>query len=129
MLEWIKLAKIWQNNCIILPTLMFLLILLIILKDLFVNALKNLYQTYRTIPWIDVLLLNVLSLLNFLFEKDQKISTLRCLINVSHTFINFKDFSHQYFLIRNRTFIRFESIIAQTKFIVLFYKNYSGFKV
>ena len=55
--------------------------------------------------------------------------TLRCLINVRLTFINFKVFSHQYVLIMNRTFIRFVSIIAETKFIVLFCKNYSGFKV
>ena len=34
-------------------------------------------------------------------------NTLKCLINVRRTFINFKVFSHQYFLIRNHTFIKF----------------------
>ena len=56
-------------------------------------------------------------------------NTLGCLINVRHTFINFKVFSHQYSLIRACTFIRFESIIAQTKIIAHFCKNYSGFIV
>ena len=54
-----------------------------------------------------------------LFNKIS--STLRCLINVRRTFINFRVFSHQYFLIRDRTFIKFES---KTKIIVLFCKNY-----
>ena len=62
-------------------------------------------------------------------EKRKEICTLRCLINVRRTFINFKDFSHQYLLIRDRTFIKFESIITQTKIIVLFCKSYSGFRV
>ena len=61
--------------------------------------------------------------------RQVSLPTLRCLINVRRTFINFKDFSQQYFLIRDDTFIRFESIMAQTKFIVLFCKNYNGFKV
>ena len=34
-------------------------------------------------------------------------NTLRCLINVRRTFIDFRVFSHQYFLIRDRTFIEF----------------------
>ena len=58
-----------------------------------------------------------------------KVRTLGCLINVRRTFINFKAFSHQYFLIRDRMFINFESIIAQTKIIVHFCKNYSGLRV
>ena len=58
------------------------------------------------------------------------ISTLRCLINVRRTFINIRVFSHQYFLIRDRTFINFESMISQTKIIVLFCKKkYSSLRV
>ena len=49
-------------------------------------------------------------------------STLRCLINVRRMFINFRVFSHQYFHIRDRTFIKFESVIPQTKSILFFAK-------
>jgi len=37
--------------------------------------------------------------------------TLRCPINVRCKFINFRDFSHQYFLIIDRTFIDFDLIV------------------
>ena len=55
--------------------------------------------------------------------------TLSCLINVHRTSINFKDFSHQYLLIRDRTFIKFVSMISQTKNIALFCKKYSTLRV
>ena len=55
----------------------------------------------------------------------EKELTLRCLIKVCHTFVNFRDFSHHYFLIRDRTFIEFNSMISQTKSILLSFKNYS----
>ena len=56
-------------------------------------------------------------------------NTLRCLINVRRSFINFKDFSHQYLLIRDRTFIKFVSLISQTKDITLILQKYSILKV
>ena len=62
-------------------------------------------------------------------KGPMKVDTLRCLINVSRTFINFRVFSHQYFLIRDLTFIKFKSIIPQTKIIAHFCKNHSGFIV
>ena len=57
------------------------------------------------------------------------LSTLRCLTNVRRTFINFKDFSHQYLFIRDRMFIKFESMISQTKSTTYFLQKKSVYQI